>query len=248
MYAGPLLVMLLTQAPETAQTIAQRARERGSLNLVDLQAQLKLVTTLADGRSKEQQLTSASRRVNGVTHALARFTAPAGVAGVAVLTVEGKAGEGDAVSLYLPKLKRVRQVAKSDRSKAFMDTDFSYADIVSTGASNEGLSQKPNEAVDGRPCFVLEGHGAADSPYGPVTLWVDVQTSVPMKVEYHDKAGKPFKRYRALKLKAFKDRVIAAHAVMQNLQSGSKTELWVLELETSTLGDEAFSERALERG
>lgn len=236
------------RAEESAQEISKKSREKGALNLVGLTADLKLVTTSSDGKAKEQVLSTTSKTINGKSHALARFSAPAGVLGVAVLTIEGAPGEGDDVSLYLPKLKRVRKVAKSDRGKAFMDTDFAYADITSNGASDDALKRLPDEKVEGRPCFVLKGKGDDGSPYGDVTLWVDQQTYVPMKVEYLDKAGKPFKRYRTLKLKSFRDRVMAAESVMENLQTGSKTQMTVLKLEDATLGDEAFTERALERG
>src|SRR5438874_1606165 len=118
-----LLVGSAAIADETAAEISKKSRDKGAMNLVDLVAELKLTTTSKDGKAKEQVMTSASRKVGGKTHALSRFTAPAGVAGVAVLTVEGD------ISLYLPKLKRVRKVAKSENGKAFMDTDFSYADI-----------------------------------------------------------------------------------------------------------------------
>lgn len=233
---------------ETAASIAKKSRERGALNLVGLTAEMKLVSTGADGKVKEQQLTSSSRTIEGKSHALARFSAPAGVAGVAVLTIAGAQGEGDDVSLYLPKLKRVRKVAKSDRGKAFMDTDFSYADIGSNGARDEDTKRLPDEKVEGRDCFVLTGPGDASSPYGEVKLFIDKQTYVPMKVEYADKDGKPFKRYRTLKLKAFKERVLAAESVMENLQTHTKTQMTIIKLEDSTLGDEAFTERALERG
>jgi hypothetical protein len=81
-----------------------------------------------------------------------------------------------------------------------------------------------------------------------VTVYVDQETYVPTEVQYEDKEGKPLKIYRAASLKKFKDRVIAAKAVMENLQTGSRTTIEVLKLEESTLGDEAFTERALERG
>jgi hypothetical protein len=246
--AAAFVVASLALAEESAADISKKSREKGALNLVGLSAELKLVTTAADGKVKEQQLSSASRTINGRSHALARFSAPAGVAGVAVLTVEGASGEGDDVSLYLPKLKRVRKVAKSDRSKAFMDTDFAYADIASNGARDSDVKRLGDEKAEGRDCFVLVGQGDEASGYGEVKLFVDKQTYVPMRVEYADKAGKPFKRYRTLKLKAFKERVIAAEAVMENLQTGSKTQMTVLKLEDSALGDDAFTEQALERG
>lgn len=246
------LALLVSSVPalaeESAADISRRSREKGALNLVGLTAELRLVTTASDGKVKEQQLSSSSRTITGRSHALARFSAPAGVAGVAVLTVEGAKGEGDDVSLYLPKLKRVRKVAKSDRSKSFMDTDFAYADIASNGARDDDLKRLGDEKVEGRDCFVLVGQGDDGSAYGEVRLFIDKQTFVPMRVEYQDKAGKPFKRYRTMKLKAFKERVIAAEAVMENLQTGSKTSMTVLKLEESSLGDDAFTEQALERG
>jgi hypothetical protein len=232
----------------TAAEISKNSRERGALNLVNLTAELKLSTTAADGKTKDQVLTTSSKNVGGKNHALSRFSLPASVAGVAFLTIEGGKGEADDISLYLPRLKRVRKVAKTERGKAFMDTDFSYADIASNGARDEDNKRMPDDKVEGRDCIVLLGKGGEDSPYGEVKLWVDKQTWVPMKAEYADKSGKPFKRYRTLKLKAFKDRTIAAQSVMENLQAGTKTEMTVLKLEDAATSDDAYTERALERG
>lgn len=237
----------IAAAEETAAEIARKARERGALNLVGLKAELKLTTTSKDGKVKEQVLTAASLKVDGKNRALSRFTQPPSVAGVAVLTVEGSKEQGDDIALYLPRLKRVRKVAKSDRGKAFMDTDFSYADIGSMGVRDEEVKREADQKVDGRDCFVISGKGSEDSGYGKVTFWVDKATSVPMKIDYQDRDGKPFKAYKTLKLKAFKDRTIAAESVMENLQTGSKTQMAVLKLEDSGLTADDFTERALER-
>ncbi len=235
-------------AEESAADISRKSRERGGLNLLGLTAELKLTTTAA-GKSKEQVLSTSSKEIEGRTHSLARFIQPAGVAGVTLLTIEGKtADEGNAISLYLPKVKRVRQVAKSQRGQSFMDTDFSYADLGGTGGKDEDAKRKPDEKVDGRDCFVITGDAEKDSPYGNVTVWVDQETYVPLRADYADKDGKPFKQYRTLKLKKFKERVLAADSTMENLKTGSKTLLQILKLEEATLGDEAYSERALERG
>ncbi len=244
-----LLVPCVALAEETtAKEISQKSRERGALNLVGLTAQLKLVTTSKDGKAKEQILTTSSKKLDGRSRVVTRFEQPAGVAGVAFLTVEGAAGEADDISLYLPKLKRVRKVARQERGRAFMDTDFSYSDIASNGGRDEDFQKLADDKVEGRDCFVIKGKGGEDTPYGDVTMWVDKQFFVPMKVDYADKKNEPLKRYRTLKLKSFKDRTIAAESVMENLQTGSKTQMTVLNLNDAPVGDEAFTERALERG
>ncbi len=241
------IVSAAAGAEESAAEISRKARERGALNLIDLTAELKLSSTKA-GKTADQVLTTSSKKIGGKVHTVSRFTAPQGVAGVAVLSIEGAEGEGDDISLYLPKLRRVRKVAKSERGKSFMDTDFSWADLGGTGARDSEVKRLPDEKVDGRDAYVLTGEPGPDSAYGKVTVYVDKETYVPLKVDYADKEGKPFKRYRTLQLKRFKGRAIAAESSMENLKTGSKTTITVLKLEDSTLGDEAFTERALERG
>lgn len=236
-------------AEPSAAELARRSREAGALNLVDLTAELKLTTTGKDGKAKEQVLRSSARRIGGRMHGVARFSAPAGVAGVAVLTVEGGPGEADAVTLYLPKLKRTRKVASGQRGDAFMQTDFSYADLGAPGGVREdAVTREKDDVVDGRPTYVLRSKGEGDSPYGEVRVWIDRETFVPLRATYADRVGKPLKEYRALKLRKFEGRVLAATSSMKNLQTGSATTVEVLSLDRSTLGDDAFTERALERG
>jgi hypothetical protein len=244
-----LLVTPPARAEESAVDIARRSRERGALNLLGVRAELKLTSVSKAGQRKEQVLTSTAKRVGGRLHSLARFSQPAGVAGVTVLTVEGAGGEPADISLYLPKLKRVRKVARTQRGQSFMDTDFNYADLGGTGGErDESLRLAGETKVLDRLVHVLRGKAGPDSPYGEVTLYVDKETYVPLKADYSDREGKPLKVYRAAQLKTFKDRVIAERAVMENLQTGSSTTLEVLKLEDVQLGDEAFTERALERG
>lgn len=234
---------------QTAQDIVRQSRERGALNLVGLSAELQLTTVDAGGATKVQVLSSSARKVNGRGASITRFSAPPEVAGVAVLTLQGEGTQPDEISIYLPKLHRVRKVAPSQRSESFMRTDFSYADLGSTGGTHdEAFTRLADAAIDGRPVFVVRAQAPESSPYGTVTLSVDQQTFVPLRVDYSDKAGKPLKVYRSLSLKRFRDRVVSAKSVMENLQTHTRTELDVLSLAQSTLGDDAFTERALERG
>lgn len=247
--AVALLLPAVAPAEEPVAEISRKARERSALNLVGVRAELRLTTEGKDGRKREQQLTSTARRVEGRLRSLARFSQPPGVAGVAVLTMEGAAGEPADISLWLPRLKRVRKVARTQRGQSFMDTDFNYADLGGSGGEGDsGLSKVGEATVLERPAHMLRGKGGPDSPYGLVTVYVDKETYVPLKVEYEDKEGKPYKVYRALELKRFGERTLAGRAEMENVQSGSRTTLELLKLEEVQLGDEAFTERALERG
>ncbi len=243
-----LAALPASAAEPSAADISRQARERGSLNLVGLQAELRLTTKGRDGREKVQVLRSAARQVQGRNASLARFLEPAGVAGVAVLTLAGEGGAPDEISIYLPKLRKVRRVAPGERGKSFQDTDFSYADLGSVGTREQDVKKFGAEKVEGRDAWVLAGAAEEGSPYGQVKVWVDQQSSVPVRAEYADKQGQPFKVYRVLKLRKFGARVLAAEAVMENLQVGSSTKVELLKLDETPLPEEAFSERGLERG
>ena len=194
-------------------------------------------------------LTTTSKRIDGRAHVLARFSAPAGVAGVAVLTVEGEAGQGDEVSLYLPKLKRVRKVAKADRGKAFMDTDFAYADIAASGTRDEALERAKDEKVEGRACFVLYGQGRRE-------------LSLRAGEDVH-RSGRPTCRCRSTTTtsqaspssgtgrsssRRTRGGFWPPSRSWRTSRTGSKTQLSVVKLEDATLADEELTERALERG
>jgi Outer membrane lipoprotein-sorting protein len=236
----------LSAPSESAEEIARKSRDRGALNLRDLTAEVKL-TTIRGENTKVQVLRTTAKEIDGRSHSLARFIAPPGVEGVTVLTIEGLKDQPDDISIYLPKLRRVRKVATSQRGQSFMDTDFNYADLAGTGAEREGVKRQGDARVQDRDVFVLEAEHHRDSPYGKVTLYVDKESYVPLRADYADRDGKPFKHYEALKLRRFKNRILAAESVMKNLQSGSETRMEILRIDEATLGDEAFTERALER-
>jgi hypothetical protein len=230
----------------SAARILRDARDRGGINLRDLTAEVRL-NTVRDGQPKEQLLRTSAREIEGRLHTLVRFLKPASVAGVLVLTAEGAAGQPAEVSIYLPRLKRVRKVAAAQRGQTFMETDFSYADLAGLG-NGTNARRLPDETVDGRPAFVVTADAEGDSPYGAVKAWVDKESSIPLRIDLADRAGKPLKQFRVIELRKFRGRTLAGRSVMKNLQSGTQTLMELVSLEESTHGDDAFTEQALERG
>jgi outer membrane lipoprotein-sorting protein len=180
---------------------------------------------------------------------LLRFKAPPDIAGVALLAVEGQNGAADDVLLFLPKIKRSRRIAASQRGQSFMDTDFSYADFSGSGSVDEKSAERlADEKVDAADCYVLSGKAPADSPYRTVKAWIDKANSVPRKVEYYGAEGTLTKRLTANKVGALNGRTLALESTMESLASGTRTTVTIHSLETGAFADEAFTERGLERG
>lgn len=244
--AAILLTCAVPVADESAHDIVQKARDQGALNLVGLKAELKLTNVEKDGSSKVRELTTQSKKIDGVNKTISRFKAPPDVAGVALLTIEGKDGASDEISLFAPKVRRTRKIAASSRSEAFMESEFSYADFSGSSLDDAGATREKDATVDGHDCFVVTG-APKDSPYKKVVTSVDKATYTPLKVEYFDDGGL-LKTYTVKKLEDRAGRKMATESEMVNARTGRKSTLSVGAVAPADAPDTAFTERGLERG
>ena len=90
-----------------------------------------LKMTIRDGRGGERQreLTLYERRLPGdERQTIVFFESPAEVKGTAFLAYT-HAGQPAEQWLYLPELKRIRQIAARSRTESFVGTDLSYQDL-----------------------------------------------------------------------------------------------------------------------
>jgi hypothetical protein len=245
---APLLLSLpgLARAEESAADIAHKARDQGSLNLVGLKAEMKLSNIEKGGSRQDREITTQSKKIEGVSKTITRFRAPAEVAGVALLVSEGKDGAKDDISLYLPKIRRSRKIAQANRGDAFMESEFSYADFSGGGIDEKASTREKDAKVDGKDCFVLTG-APADSPYKKVVVSVDKASYVPLRIEYSDDQGL-LKVYTVQKVETREGRAMATESTMENQRTGRKTTVSVGKVAPADAPDTAFTERALERG
>ncbi len=233
-------------AEETAAQIAHKARDQGSLNLVGLKAEMRLTNIEKGGASSVREVVTQSRKINAVTNTITRFLSPPDVAGVALLVVAGTGGAADQISLYLPKIRRARKIAQSDRGQPFMESEFSYADF-SGDSIDEATSHREKDAVvNGKPVFVLSGAPSTNT-YKKVVASIDTTTYVPMRVEYYDDQGL-LKVYTVQKVELRDGRTLATEMSMENQRTGRKTTVSVGKTSPVEAPETAFTERALERG
>lgn len=245
-----VLSVVLAAAPafadESAADILKKARDQGALNLVGLKADLKLTNVEKDGSTKVRELTTQSRKLDGVTKTLSRFKSPPDVAGVALLTVEGTGGQADQVALYAPKVRRARRIAPGARGESFMESEFSYADFTGGSLDDASPSREKDGAVDGKPVYVLTAQ-PKDSPYKKVVVFIEKGTYLPLEVQYFDGDGL-LKTYTVKKVEDRAGRRLAVHSEMVNARTGRKSVLEVGQVTPADAPDAAFTERGLERG
>lgn len=158
--------------------------------------------------------------------------------------------------LYLPELKRVRQISAGAKHESFVGTDFSYDDLAIIGEITDWTDADArtnlvrDETLDGRACHVIEFTPTGkDLTYGKVVAWLTADDLVIVKFEMDDKSGRLEKVLTLTDIRTLGAIPTPFHMEMKNEQSGSHTVVDFSEVKYDTgLADEMFTERALEHG
>jgi len=219
----------------------------------------KTKMTLIDSRGGErvrdlEMLTKnyGHRTRKGITF----FLSPPEVRGVGFLAWSYPDKDDDQW-LYLPELKRVRQISGSSRKQSFQGSDFTYDDLqlfddLRDWTESDATSKlvREGEVMDGVPCEVIElAPQGKEYDYGKIVVWLDRKDSTFRKVELYDK--KDGALVKTLLLTRFEtiDNIPTPRSIeMANAKKGTKTRMESSEIRYNRgLTDDSFTERALER-
>ncbi len=129
-----LVAIALNAAPASAGELTAReimekadARDDGD-NMI---ANMEMVLIDKKGQERVRKIKTFSKDKGKDTLKLMFFMEPADVKDTGFLTYDYYSGERDDDQwLYLPELHKTKRIASSDKSSAFMGSDFSYADMT----------------------------------------------------------------------------------------------------------------------
>lgn len=258
------LAVLLALAPavvsaaETARQILDRrkALSDGPQRWTDRREQLTMALIDAHGGRRDRALTRWERKQGAETKTLVFFEQPAEVKGTGFLSVT-KPGQPAEQWMYLPDLRRVRQITARARGESFVGTDLTYHDldvIQQLGDWTEAQAAstlRGEETVEGVACWVIAlAPTAEDEPYKRVVLWLGKDDLVPRRLElFTDPDAEPTKRIAQRDVRVV-GKVPVPYAIdVATPAKGSHTEIRSREVAFDEgLSDDVFTQATLERG
>jgi outer membrane lipoprotein-sorting protein len=213
---------------------------------------LKAVFEVFDknGRKQEKRVTVLRLGSPGDSKTLVRFTDPATMRGVALLSIN-KRGEKDRQWLYIPATKRARPVAPRDRSEKFAATDFTYEDLadrISDSFNYRLLSEE--EVIDGHKAYKIEAtpRDPAESQYKFIYYWVAQDVPCILFAELYDLSGKKIRTLHATQVKKASGIWGMRHVEMVSVADNTRTVLTVNGVTFNKgLDDSLFTPDALEK-
>lgn len=244
-------------AADSAREILDRARALDDTTRAwtDRVQRMTLTIHEAGGGARQRELKVFTKRgAGGGERTVSFFLAPREVEGVGFL--QWSRPDADAEQwLYLPELKRTRQIAARLRDESFMSTDFSYRDLdilaefQRWSEANAPAQLTGTETIDGHPTDIIELRPMmAGMPYGTIVVWMDRAELTPRRVEFRN--GNEAAKTLTLDDIRPVGAIPTPHRLeIRTLASGTRTVVTFPEVVyDTTLPDDLFTQRALERG
>ncbi len=149
--------------------------------------------------------------------------APGSLRGIGYLVQEGRPAS-DVQWLYLPAIGRVRKLVSPEAYTAFLNSDFTYADLgfVSAGARYRLIG---TETHDGRRAFRIEGVPKETWYYGRTVTWLAADSRLPLERDLYDPAKQLWKVERWEQLSVVDGVPTALRVSMEDVQGKTRTDI-----------------------
>jgi outer membrane lipoprotein-sorting protein len=245
-------------AAETAREILDRrkALDDGPRKWTDRHQTMKLRILDRRGGERVRDLDLYDRRYpDDEQKTILFFRTPAEVKGTSFLAFTHKGRAADQW-LYLPELKRVRQITARTRKESFVGTDLSYhdldliAEMVSWSEADATSKLRGEEDVEGTPTHVIElAPQREDIGYKKIILWLGREDFVPRRMEFYEDEAEPKKRIAQGDVKMVGAIPVAHRVEVATPAAGSRTVVEISNVQFNTgIDDDRFTQRYLERG
>src|SRR5262249_43020607 len=187
----------------------------------------------------------------GNSKTLLRFTDPAEVRGVGLLTVNQK-GTADRQWLYTPAYQRVRRIAPQEKSKRFLGTDFTHEDMAERPFDDFTYKMlSPSEVIDGESAYKIEIRpvSADKSQYKYIHVWIARAKPVILHSDFYDDKDRKVRVMHAGDIQKISNIWVAKRLEMASPPDGTKTVLVLDAVRFNThLREDLFTQQALEKG
>jgi len=223
-------------------------------------ADLNMTIIDKKGRERKRTLLSQSIKFAEGTKMLMMFSAPADVRNTGMLSVDYESSDKDDDQwLYLPSLGKSTRIASSNKSGAFMGSDFSYADMTQNDIADYDYQiLEENIKVDGENCWLIESRPKKEklikeTGYIKTHSWISKNKLMPLQVKAWIKKGRKLKYLKFSDIKKHDDIWIAHKLTAKTVRGKSVLSTTVLlfdnlVINAQDVSDADFTQRRLEKG
>jgi predicted RND superfamily exporter protein/outer membrane lipoprotein-sorting protein len=190
-----LLMVISASAQEAKQIIGKSHK---AVKVSSFEAVSTLTITDSKGNQRIRQSSMASLSLpDGTEKRIIKFISPAEVNGTGILIYDYPE-KSDDMWIYLPALRKTRRIVSREKSKSFMGSEFSNANMTAPGLEDFSYKILGEELNNGKECYKIESIPAStdledEYGYSRSVSWVDKKSYLVHEICYYDFDGDLFK-------------------------------------------------------
>lgn len=195
----------MAQAPMNPKDIIKKSRDQSKLSGLESKTTLEI----NDGKGNQRlRVTTMVSKIfpDGTEKRAILFLSPADVKGTGILIWDYE-GKEDNMWIYMPALRKSRKIVSSEKSKNFMGSEFSNADLTVGNPDDFTYELDGTETIDKEACWKIKikpanAQIAAENGISAKTTWISQKDFMPRKTLFMDPEGQPWKEmsYSGIKL------------------------------------------------
>jgi outer membrane lipoprotein-sorting protein len=136
--------------------------------------------------------------------------------------------------LYVPSLRRVRDLQADMRGESFLGTDFNYEDLGIQQLDFQQHTLIEGKDREGRDCFLLESVPQAGWWYGRIVRCIDRKTYLPLRTDYYDRSGVLWKIRTLEGIKTIQSHPTPTVITMQTVPARTLTRITLSDIQYDT--------------
>lgn len=191
-----LLLAVIRTSAQDAREIVQKSHDIVKVSAFEAVSTLTISDAKGNQRIRKSSMASMSLP-DGTEKRIIKFITPAEVRGTGILIFDYPE-KSDDMWIYLPALRKTRRIVSREKSKSFMGSEFSNANMTAPGLDDFNYQLLDHEQIDGKNCFRVESTPLSGDledvyGYGKSISWVDENTYLVYRIHYFDFDGEHFK-------------------------------------------------------
>ena len=242
----------------TISASAQNARQiiKNSLDVVKVssfEAASTLTITDSKGNARVRKSAMASMSLpDGTEKRIIKFTSPAEISGTGILIFDYPE-KSDDMWIYLPALRKTRRIVSKEKSKSFMGSEFSNANMAAPGLDEFTYILLGPDTYQGKGCVKVESIPVNEDlmdeyGYSKSISWVDESSFLVYQIYYFDYDGEHFKTITNSDFRELdKGKYMITGMKAVNHQNNRSSEMLMEQVSVSSTNDSYFTVAYLEK-
>jgi outer membrane lipoprotein-sorting protein len=184
------LLGLNVAAQEDAMQIMQKSQD--AMTIAGSESISSLTISDGKGNQRIRKFSSAQKAdpSGKMTKTVMRFLEPADVKGTGILTFDHENSDDD-MWLYMPAFRKVRRIVSSEKTKAFMGSEFTNSDITKPSMTEYAYKLLGSEKIGDVDCWKIESVPASQGiinayGYSKRISWIGKADYTARKTEFYD--------------------------------------------------------------